>query len=87
MDKKVIIVIAVAIVMTAAIYIVRRVLVKKYTMKLMSAIIRDQQEFLNLVDSFMVKFLFEPYNREYMRLNCYIANGSDKKGQGADFFD
>ena len=79
MDKKVIIVIAVAIVMTAAIYIVRRVLVKKYTMKLMSAIIRDQQEFLNLVDSFMVKFLFEPYNREYMRLNCYIANGSDKK--------
>lgn len=79
MDKNTIIAVVVAVVIAAALFIAKRVLVKKYTMKLMGAIITDEQEFLNLVDSFMVKMLFQPFNREYMRLNCYIANGADKK--------
>lgn len=76
--------IAIAVVVTLAVltitYIVKKELTKKYTMKLMKAVIEeDDEKFDQIADSFMVKMLFEPFNREFLRLNRYIAKGSDKK--------
>ena len=49
-------------------------LVKKYTYKLMSSITKDEESFVKELDSFMVKYLFPVYNREFFRLNYYIIN-------------
>lgn len=70
-----VVVIAVLIV----IYFVRKYLIKKYTVELMKTLMEDEEKFFNLLDSFKIKLLFQPFNREYLRLNNYIARGADKK--------
>ncbi|WP_294562770.1 hypothetical protein [uncultured Traorella sp.] len=79
MDNRILIAVIVGILVVVVMNLVRKYLEKRYTIKLMKAIMTDEDEFLKLVDSFMVKYLFPPYNREFMRLNNYIARGADKK--------
>lgn len=54
--------------------VIKHYLNKKYTLKLMNAMADDEETFNQLVDSTMIKLLFEPFNREYLRLNYYIAH-------------
>lgn len=78
--KEIFIVLIVVVVSSLIIFFVRKHLTKKYTMELMKAIIvEDMDTFTDLIDSTKIKLLFDPFNREYMRLNCYIAHGQDKK--------
>lgn len=52
--------------------LVYRFLTLVYTKRLLKAF-KNAREFEKLLDSVIVKFLFDPYNREYMRLNFYIS--------------
>lgn len=79
MDNRILIAIIVGIILAVIINIVGKYIRKKYTIKLMKAMMADEDEFLKLLDSFIVKYLFAPYNREFMRLNNYIARSADKK--------
>ena len=79
MDNRILIAIIVGVVLAIIINIIRKYLEKRYTIKLMKAMMADEDDFLKLLDSFVVKYLFAPYNREFMRLNNYIARGADKK--------
>ena len=79
MDNRILIAIIVCIILAVIINIVGKYIRKKYTIKLMKAMMTDEDEFLKLLDSFIVKYLFAPYNREFMRLNNYIARSADKK--------
>lgn len=68
------------LVVLVVVYFVRKALIKKYTMDLMKLLVsQNENEFIKLLDSGMVKTLFVPFNREYMRLNFYIAHGQDSK--------
>lgn len=80
MNKQILIGIIGAVVALVIILLVRKYYIKKYTMELMQCLMNDDiQPFLNKLDSFGVKTLFPPFNREYMRLNYYMAHGMDKK--------
>lgn len=77
--NKVTIAFIICIVLTILLYLGQKYLERRYTIKMMKAILEDEQKFMELCDSFVVKMVFHPFNREYMRLNCYIAHASDKK--------
>lgn len=74
------IIIAIVLVTTFVLHqILTKILVKKYTYKLMQSISKDEQTFEKELDSFMVKYLIPIYNREFFRLNYYIVHTKDKK--------
>lgn len=77
MDQKQILIVAVIVIVLMALSaILKNYFSKKYTIKLMNAMSEDEESFNALVDSFAIKALFEPFNREYLRLNYYIAHDS-----------
>ncbi len=77
--KNIVIILVLAVVLVIATTLIKNFLMRKYTLKLMNAMAEDEETFNSLVDSFMVKSLFEPYNREYLRLNYYIAHDTAVK--------
>lgn len=76
MDTKTIICVVLILVLIVVQFIGRKVMTNRYTMKLMKAILGEEEAFMKLNDSFMVKMLFHPFNREYMRLNYYVMHES-----------
>lgn len=81
MDNKILIAFAVAVGLTIATNFLKNHFMNRYTLKIMKAMAEDEQTFNNLIDSNPVKFLFEPFNREYMRMNYYIAHDNFNKIQ------
>lgn len=81
MDNKILIAFAVAVGLTIATNFLKNHFMNRYTLKIMKAMAEDEQTFNNLIDSNPVKLLFEPFNREYMRMNYYIAHDNFNKIQ------
>lgn len=74
------IIIAIVLVTTFVLHqILTKILIKKYTYKLMQSISKDEQTFEKELNSFMVKYLIPIYNREFFRLNYYIVHTKDKR--------
>ena len=59
-------------VIALGIYFGRNIMINKLSQKLMSVIGKKDGEFLKLINSFLVKMSFQPFNRDYMTLNHYI---------------
>lgn len=54
-------------------HFIKKYLFDKYSNELMEYLVNDDRDnFIKLLDSTMVKFVFAPFNREYMRLNMFI---------------
>lgn len=68
------------LVITVLYHFIKKHLVNKYSNELMELIINgDEEKFNELLDSNVVKYVFAPFNREYMRLNLYIMNNKTNK--------
>lgn len=55
---------------------VRMLLIRHLTKKILNSVMKDERSFNELIDSFLVKALFTSFNREFMRLNYYVAHES-----------
>lgn len=53
--------------------IIYKILITYFTNRLINEFSNKSKEFEKLIDSMIVKLLFDSYNREYMRLNYLIA--------------
>lgn len=59
--------------------LVKKYLINKYSVDIIKAMAEDEKTFNDLIDKKTVKLLFEPFNREYTRMNYYIAHDNMKK--------
>ena len=66
-------------VIALSIYFGRNLMINKLTKKLMNVIGQNDSEFTKLINSFVVKMSFQPFNRDYMTLNHYIMLDDSKK--------
>lgn len=65
-------------VVALSLYFGRNVLNNKLYKDLMSVIGQDEEKFLKLINSLIVKLSFQPFNRDYMTLNHYIMMENDE---------
>lgn len=80
MDKTVIIII-VAFVVTAIIYLIVSKYLKNRVLKRLLNDLKEQkfQDFYNTIDSMVCKLYFPAYNREYMRMNGLVMQGEKER--------
>lgn len=57
----------------------KKFLMNKYSIEIIKAMAEDEKTFNDLIDKKAVKLIFEPFNREYTRMNYYIAHDNIKK--------
>ncbi|MGN1344535.1 MAG: hypothetical protein ACI4U3_08140 [Traorella sp.] len=81
MNKNGIIYVVLILVFLVIMHFGKAFLLSRYTVKLMNSISKDDQSFFKLVDSFGCKMLFEPFNRDFMKLNYYILHDDEKNVQ------
>lgn len=65
--------------LTIVMNLVKKYLINKYSVDIIKAMAEDEKTFNDLIDKKTVKLLFEPFNREYTRMNYYIAHDNMKK--------
>lgn len=63
----------------AGMFLIRKLLTMYYTKKLVNDFTNHPDQFEKVLDSKLVRFLFEVFNREFMRLNYFITYS--KKGK------
>lgn len=71
--------IVIFIVAFIVLYFGRKFLVQQYTKKLVQSVGEDEEVFNKTLNGLMVKMLFPPFNRDFLRLNYYIAHEDDSK--------
>lgn len=64
---------------TAIYFILMQYLTKKYSNELRDALTNNPDKFDSIIDKPLVKFLFQGAGREFIRLNYYMAYGTDKE--------
>ena len=62
-----------------AYFILMQYLTKKYSNELRDALMNNPDKFESIIDKPLVKFLFQGAGREFIRLNFYMAHGTDEE--------
>ena len=80
MDQTTIRIIAVAVILSIVFSITLKVLKERRMQRLVACIRqKDTERFLNLAQSRFTRFLFPPYNIEYLKLNAYLMEEDTEK--------
>ena len=80
MDQTTIRIIVVAVILSIVFSITLKVLKERRMQRLLACIRqKDTERFLNLAQSRFTRFLFPPYNIEYLKLNAYLMEEDTEK--------